>query len=85
MGLVLGTLMQPTKLDYCIESFGRRRRYTVSLPLPGRSLSPQGFQKQASCCLTFLLTPMRAWRGVHRKAYCPALDSIAVAGSCPRT
>ena len=28
---------------------------------------------------------MRAWRGVHRKAYRPALDSIAVAGPCPRT
>jgi len=76
--------MQPTKLDYCIASFGRSRRYPISLPLGHLPTSPSGFQNQCQLLPhipigSHGIMVVRARRGVHRQAYRPAPDSAAVA------
>ena len=61
--LAPGTPMPPTKSDYSIASFGRKRRYTVH-PSPSGGVHlpvPQDPRGCASCCPAFLLILIGSW------------------------
>jgi len=75
-------LMPPTKLDYCIARFGRKRRYTIRLSSGHSLTSPPGSSNPCQLLPDIPIGPhgimvMRAWRGVHRQAYRSALKRSA--------